>query len=192
MSAFMAAAIATAVVSEPPRPSVVISFESALTPWKPATSAIPSSASAAWMRPGVTSRIRASPCLPVVIIPAWEPVNDRARPPRALMAIASSALEMRSPEVSSMSSSRGGGLGCTWIARSVSSSVVSPIAEATTTTSLPSLRVRRIRSATRLMRSADWTDDPPYFWTTSATCTDLRLSRVPRDLGPATRTGPPP
>ena len=188
----MAAAIATAVVSDPPRPSVVISLESALTPWKPATSAMPSSFRAAWMRPGVTSMIRASPCFPVVIIPAWEPVNDRAVPPRALIAMASSALEMRSPEVSSMSSSRGGGLGWTASARSVSSSVVSPIAEATTTTSLPSLRVRRIRSATRLMRSADWTDDPPYFWTTSATSTDLRLPGVLRDHRPGDRTGPPP
>ena len=47
--------------------------------------------------------------------------------------------------------------------------MVSPIAETTTTTSLPSLCVRTIRSATRLMRSASWTDDPPYFCTTRAT-----------------------
>ena len=75
-----------------------------------------------------------------MITPACEPVNDRASAPSAEMAIATSALEIRSPEVSSMSSSRAGGDGETCWARSISSSVVSPIAETTTTTSLPSLR----------------------------------------------------
>ena len=52
------------------------------------------------------------------------------------MAIANSDIEMRSPEVSSMSSSRGDLLGSaeTEFARSRSSSVVSPMAETTTTT----------------------------------------------------------
>ena len=62
------------------------------------------------------------------------------------MAIATSALEIRSPAVSSMSISRGGGAGDTCSARSSRSSVVSPMAETTTTTSLPSLCVRTIRS----------------------------------------------
>jgi hypothetical protein len=92
--------------------------------------------------------------LDVVIMPACDPVNDRACAPREWMAIATSAFDMRSPAVSSMSSSRGGGAGDTWSARSSRSSVVSPMAEHTTTTSLPSLWVRTIRSATFLMRSA--------------------------------------
>ena len=50
-----------------------------------------------------------------------------------------------------MSSSRGGGSGVTCSARSRSSSVVSPMAETTTTTSLPALRVSTMRWATRLM-----------------------------------------
>ena len=79
------------------------------------------------------------------------------------MAMASSAMLMRSPEVSSMSSSRGGGTGLICWARSSSSSVVSPIAETTTTTSLPPRLVATIRSATRLTRSASCTDEPPYF-----------------------------
>ena len=83
--------------------------------------------------------ILALPWVPVVITPACEPVNDRASAPSESMAIATSALEMRSPEVSSMSSSRAGGAGQTCLARSSSSSVVSPIAETTTTTSLPCL-----------------------------------------------------
>ena len=146
-----------------------MSLVSWLTPWKPATSAMSPSSSAARIRPGVTSMIRALPCVESVMTPAWDPVNERASAPSAEMAIATSALEIRSPEVSSMSSSRAGGDGDTCWARSISSSVVSPIAETTTTTSLPSLRVATIRSATRLIRSAVATDEPPYFWTTSPT-----------------------
>ena len=113
--------------------------------------------------------IRARPCDEVVITPACEPVYERASYPRLWIAIASSAIEMRSPAVSSMSSSRPGGSGLTWWARSSSSSVVSPIAETTTTTSLPALRAATIRSATRLIRSASATEEPPYFCTISAT-----------------------
>ena len=54
--------------------------------------------------------IRALPCTDVVITPAWEPVNDRAVAPSDEMAMATSALEIRSPEVSNMSSSRGCGV----------------------------------------------------------------------------------
>ena len=48
----------------------------------------------------------------------------------------------------------------------MSSSVVSPIAEMTTTTSLPAAWVATIRRATRLMLSASATDEPPNFCTT--------------------------
>ena len=44
--------------------------------------------------------------------------------------------------------------------------MVSPIADTTTTRSLPFVRSRAIRRATRLMRSAPATDDPPNFMTT--------------------------
>src|SRR5664280_2790494 len=57
--------------------------------------------------------IRALPCTESVITPAWLPVNDRASSPRLAIAMASSAMEMRSPAVSSMSSSRPGGSGLT-------------------------------------------------------------------------------
>ncbi len=67
--------------------------------------------------------------------PAWLPVNERADSPSDWIAMASSAIEMRSPAVSSMSSSRPGGSGDTCCARSRSSSVVSPIALTTTHTS---------------------------------------------------------
>ena len=93
------------------------------------------SSRAAEIRPGVTSMILALPCTESVITPAWEPVNERAVKPRSEIAIATSAIEMRSPAVSSMSSSRAGGSGETWAARSSSSSVLSPMAETATTTS---------------------------------------------------------
>ena len=152
-----------------------MSLLSWLTPWKPATSTMAPWSSASRTRPGVTSMILALPWMPVVITPACDPVNERASAPSELIAIATSAFEIRSPEVSSMSISRAGGAGLTCWARSSNSSVVSPIAETTTTTSLPCFFVSTIRSATRRIRSADATDDPPYFCTTSAKRTVLRV-----------------
>jgi hypothetical protein len=139
------------------------------TPWKPATMGTAPLSSAVAIRPGVTSMIRAFPCVESVITPAWDPVKDCASKPRLAIAMASRAIEIRSPAVSSMSSSRPGGNGLTWLARSMSSSVESPIAETTTTTWSPALRVATIRCATRLMPSASATDEPPYFCTTRAT-----------------------
>jgi hypothetical protein len=57
--------------------------------------------------------ILALPCELSVITPACEPVNERASMPSAWIAIASSAMLIRSPAVSSMSSSRPGGSGVT-------------------------------------------------------------------------------
>ena len=79
------------------------------TPWKPATSTIRSSSSAAAMRSARTSRMRAFVCEESVTMPACEPVSEIARWPRSLIAIAHSAQEMRSPVESSMSISRGSG-----------------------------------------------------------------------------------
>src|SRR6478736_3996106 len=126
-------------------------------------------------RLGVTSMILALPCVLVVMTPACDPVNERACAPSESMAMATSALEIRSPAVSSMSISRAGGAGHTCLARSSRSSVVSPIAETTTTTSWPAFLVSTMRSATRRIRSASATEDPPYFCTTSAT---VRLSEL--------------
>ena len=101
------------MVSVPPRPSVVISLVSWLTPWNPATMTMWPLPSASVMRPGVTSMIFALPCTPSVMTPAWLPVNERALNPRSEIAMATSAIEIRSPAVISMSSSRGGGTGLT-------------------------------------------------------------------------------
>ena len=70
---------------------------------------------------------------------------------------------MRSPADSSMSSSRRCGFGDTFFAIASRSSVVSPIAETTTTTSWPWLLVFITRSATRLSLSTSATLLPPYF-----------------------------
>ena len=145
-----------------------MSFVSRFTPWKPATMQILPSSRASRTRPGVTSTMRALPWRSVVITPAWEPVKLCASAPKDAIAMATRALETRSPAVRSMSISRAGGTGLTCSARSRSSSVVSPMAEQTTTTSLPCFLVSTIRSATLRMRSADSSEEPPYFCTMSA------------------------
>ena len=86
--------------------------------------------------------------------------------PSPWRAIDSSVALWCSPVASRTSSSRGSGSSVIAAARPSSSSVVSPIADTTTTRSLPAARSRAIRRATRLMRSASATDEPPNFWTT--------------------------
>src|SRR5688572_28958984 len=107
--------------------------------------------------------------------------------PMLLIAIASSDIEIRSPAVRRMSISRLGGNGLISAARSRRSSVVSPIAETTTTTSFPARLASAMRFATRLMPFASATELPPYFCTTSAMCllpvADLRLSQRPVGSG---------
>ena len=97
-------------MSEPPRPSVVTS-NAVETPWKPATRTIVPSSSASWIRRARTSTIFALPCTVSVTIPACEPVSEIASWPRSWITIAASAQEIRSPTETSMSSSRGCGVG---------------------------------------------------------------------------------
>src|SRR5688572_19118539 len=160
--------MATAVVSLPPRPSVVTSrlYE---TPWYPAITTIRPREISSWTRNGRTSIMRASMWRSLVMMPDWLPVKLIASPPSSRIAIDSSAIEIRSPADSSMSSSRRSGFAETRLARASSSSVVSPIADTTTTTSLPARRVCMTRSATLRMRSTSATLLPPYFWTTIGT-----------------------
>ena len=99
-------------------------------------------------------------------IPAWDPVNEIARWPRSLMAIAHNAQEIRSPVERSMSISRGSGFGETSSAIAIRSSVVLPRADSTATTRFPASRWATIRRAARLIRSASATDVPPNFITT--------------------------
>ena len=190
-SACRRAASATAVVSEPPRPSVVVSAawiaasgevwgwaagpspaagrpSSAawLMPWKPATMTTLPAASSAWTRRGSTFAIRARPWRPSVVIPAWAPVSEIAGTPSAWSAIDTSVALWCSPVASSMSSSRESGSSVIAPARASNSSVVSPIADTTTTSCEPCARSRAIRRATRRIRSASASDEPPNFCTT--------------------------
>ena len=135
-----------------------MSLVSWLTPWKPATMAMCPASRAVWIRPGVTSMMRALPWTESVMTPAWLPVNERASWPRLAMAMASRAIEIRSPVVSSMSSSRPGGSGRDLLGEV--EQLVGRVAHGgdhDDRPSLPALRVSTIRRATRLMLSASAT-----------------------------------
>ena len=70
----MPQAMATAVVSEPPRPSVVMSSLASM-PWKPATTGMTPAARASKMRSLCTFTIFALLWVPSVSMPAWRPVK---------------------------------------------------------------------------------------------------------------------
>src|SRR5215210_4231192 len=192
-SAPSAAATATAVVSEPPRPSVVTSSDSWETPWKPATSTILPSSRPRRMRSALISMMRALVCPLSVTIPAWEPVSEIASCPRSLITIAASAQVTRSPVERSMSISRGSGRSETSYASDTSSSVCFPRAERTATTLVPASFAVTIRFAARLMRSASATEVPPNFITTVSVprigmaANDSRVPLGPVQTEPARR-----
>ncbi len=124
------------------------------------------------MRSPRISRILAWRCAVSVTMPACDPVNETAGSPQSMIAMQSNAIEIRSPDVSSMSISRAVGLLDTSLARRSRSSVVLPIAETTTTTSSPPRRVRTMCSATARIRSGSATEVPPNFWTSRLTAPD--------------------
>ncbi len=101
-------------------------------PWNPATTATAPAASVSRIRSPLTSRIFALPWTVSVTIPACEPVKLTAWTRWSMIAMQSSAIEMRSPAVRSMSSSRPCGSWATSWASRTRSSVVLPIAETTT------------------------------------------------------------
>ena len=107
--------------------------------------------------------MRACVWLAVVMMPDWLPVRLTASSPLARIASARSDIEMRSPADRSMSSSRGSGLDDTDFACARSASVVSPIADTTTTTRAPERFFATTRSATRASFSGVATELPPYF-----------------------------
>ena len=144
--------------------------------------------SSSWMRTGRTSMIWASEWRSLVMIPDWEPVKEMASRPRFWMAMASSAMAMRSPVETSMSSSRRGGVSVTCRASASRSSVVRPMADTTVQIRSPPAALRAIRSATPSSLGRSATELPPYFCTT----TSIRhLSPGPYITGDGTAaTGP--
>ena len=119
--------------------------------------------SSSWIRYGRTSTIRAFAWLSDVMMPLWLPVKLIAGTFRAFSAIERRAIEIRSPAVRSMSSSRRAGFSVTCRASPSSSSVVCPIAETTTTRSSPWARRAAIFRATSPIFCTSATDVPPYF-----------------------------
>ena len=120
------------------------------------------------MRSARTSRMRALVCEVSVTMPACDPDREIAWLPRSLIAIAHRAHEIRSPVESSMSISRGSGLGRDLAEPSRTSwSVVAPRADSTATT-----RAAVLARAHHPLRRADQecsasaTDVPPNFITT--------------------------
>ena len=81
-------------------------------------------------------------------------------------------MEMRSPAVRSMSSSRAGGTRRHLMGEPLELVGRGPIADTTTSTSAPDRRVATMWSATALMRVGSATEVPPYFCTTRLTTTD--------------------
>src|SRR5688572_16682525 len=101
----------------------------------------------------------------LVWMPAWLAVSEMPPRPSAWSVIAIRLAETCSPVESSESSSRSCGSGERARARLRSSSVLSPIAETTTTTRWPSSSAVQIRPAALRIRSALASEEPPYFWT---------------------------
>jgi len=88
-SARIAAAIATAEVSEPPRPSVVMRPLSRWRPWKPQMTATSLRALKRLISSSpLTSRMRAAACASEVAIGNCQPSHERALTPMACSAIA--------------------------------------------------------------------------------------------------------
>ena len=156
------------MVSEPPRPSVVTSFEVEVTPWNPATITTLPSARASLIRPARTSRMRALPCRVSVMMPAWEPVNDLASDPEVgdghgqqrhgdALAGGQQHVHLAGRRVGrDPPGQRDQVVGGVAHGGDDHHDVIPGEAEATT------------RSATRRIRDASPTEVPPYFWTTRA------------------------
>ena len=137
-SAWIAAAIATAEVSEPPRPSVVMRPVSLWTPWKPAITAtslrslkrlISSAPLMSWMR--------AEPWALLVRIGSCQPCQERALMPMPSSVMASSPAVTCSPEATTASYSRASCSGEAARHHATSSLVLPDMAETTTATSWP-------------------------------------------------------
>ena len=100
--------------------------------------------------------------------PACQPVRLVAWQPSSFRAMASSAMLISSPAASSISISRAEGLWVISAAFAIRSSVVSPCADTTTTTSLPALWVLATMRATLKIRFRSFTEEPPNFCTINA------------------------
>src|SRR5215212_9246051 len=165
-SAWIAAAIATAEVSEPPRPSVVMRPVSLWMPWKPEITATSlRSLKRLTSSAPLTSRMRAEPCASLVRMGNCQPCHDRALTPISCSARARRPEVTCSPEATTASYSRASCSGAASRHHSTSRLVVPAMAETTTATSCPASISRFTWRATLRMRSISATDVPPNFMT---------------------------
>ena len=166
-SASKAAAKATAVVSDPPRPNVVMR-PSGEIPWKPATTAtfIPSPNLAMMLSLGISS-IRADEWADVVFTGTCHPCQLRAGTSISCSVNAIKPAVTFSPEETTASYSRASYRGDVSLTQPTNSFVLPDIAETMTITSYPLETSRATRFAARLMRSRVATDVPPNFITST-------------------------
>src|SRR6516164_4312060 len=164
-SARTATAMATALVSDPPRPSVEMRLRSGSMPWKPViTATSPCSRRVRILSPG-TSLMRATPCALSVRIGICQPCHERAVTPMLCSTIESSPAVTCSPVATMASYSRASCRGEASRTQPTSWLVTPAIAETTTATPLPASISRLTWAATLRMRSTLATDVPPNFMT---------------------------
>src|SRR5579883_3677900 len=176
-SAPSAAASATAEVSEPPRPKVVMRL-SGPKPWKPATTATCPSLKRRSISAVLIESMRALPWTPSVLIGICQPSQERALTPRSCKARARRPAVTCSPDATTTSYSRASCRRLVSPTQSTSWLVVPAMAETTTATSWPASTSRLTRRATLLIRSMSRTEVPPNFWTIRAMSSHPGASRA--------------
>src|SRR6185295_6277915 len=165
-SARIAAAIATADVSEPPRPSVVTRPVSLCMPWKPVTTATSLRSRKRLISSApLMSSMRAAACAFEVRIGSCQPCQERALTPMPSSTSASSPAVTCSPDATTASYSRASCSGAASRHQSTSRLVVPAMAETTTATSWPASTSRLTWRATLRIRSMSASDVPPNFMT---------------------------
>src|SRR3954463_6836077 len=165
-SAWIAAAIATAEVSDPPRPSVVTRPVSLWMPWKPEITATSlRSLKRLTSSAPLMSRMRAEPCASLVRIGNCQPCQDRALTPICCRAMAKRPEVTCSPDATTASYSRASCSAAASRHHSTSRLVVPAMADTTTATSWPASVSRFTWRATLRMRSISATEVPPNFMT---------------------------
>ena len=166
-SALTAAAMATADVSDPPRPRVVTRPLSD-TPWKPGSTAISPDAIAAAIASASMLDTRALAWASAVWIGTCQPSHERALQPMPCSVSARSPLVTCSPLATTTSYSAGSKSGLASRQKLISRSVSPAIADTTTATSWPAACCLRTMFATRRMRSVPAIEVPPNFITMRA------------------------
>ena len=171
--------MATALVSEPPRPNVAMRRRSGSMPWKPVMTATSPCARRRLISSPSIPVMRAAPCAALVVIGICQPCQERACRPIDCSTMASNPAVTCSPVATTASYSRAS---CrTEASRTQATSwLVTPaMAETTTATLLPPSTSRLTWRATLRMRSTLATEVPPNFMTTTAIAFPAAVAALP-------------